>query len=730
MILARARLLHCVKPLVLACILVGCSTGPRGTFLPNQRPTVELTQFPASSTHRFFYSYELEWSGADPDGFVDYYMYVVDAPSAPGSDTAWVRTSERRVTVSLRSDEPDPTGATGTAIGFHTFALKGVDNQGASSPVVRRAFYTSTVAPSVQIVVPRPAGLVTVPLAPSVRIAWQGDDPDGVDTDMPVKYKYVLLTPSSAFSPSVAIDDPDSLRRYFAPTFTGWDSTDAETREARFTNLTPGATYVFAVVAFDEAGAYSPIFGLDTNMLRFRVGVSASLGPKLTLFNDYFNFTYASGGYTLDPRAEIPYEALPGDRVNLSWFATPNPGSSIQSYRWRLDGDVFDETPREDEQTDVSHWSTPSLLSQTATVGPFPGGEVHRFYVEVTDNVGLRSLGIVRLEVAGGAGTFSKDLLIVKDTRFAPDNAAPGGCVQSPTGSWPTAAELDTFLFARGNKPWRCYPAGTMSTPGVFSGYAFDTLSTGPGPVSFSVLGQYRHVIWLTDARAALQTGGSRGPQGITALRFMSQLGQRNLLTAYVERGGKLWLAGAGAGYASTINYPGVSPPDFSAAAGELVPGRFMYDIVHWRSEFSARTGQPLRIQKSPRAVGAWIGAPDYSMLPDRLELKSPSTDPFPPNRVGQSPTLFYKTVLDFEYLSRPNSIVEGMAPDTAAAMDTLFTVISLAIPAENAVMTHYRGTEVAPVTFSGFDVWNYRRTQCGALADFVLMNVWGLMKQ
>ena len=73
-----------------------------------------------------------------------------------------------------------------------------------------------------------------------------------------------------------------------------------------------------------------------------------------------------------------------------------------------------------------------------------------------------------------------------------------------PAGPWPTAAELDTFLFARGGVPWRSYPAGTLSPPGIFSGYEFDTIGTrgisADGVVPLSLLGQYRHIVWYTDS--------------------------------------------------------------------------------------------------------------------------------------------------------------------------------------------------------------------------------------
>jgi len=50
-------------------------------------------------------------------------------------------------------------------------------------------------------------------------------------------------------------------------------------------------------------------------------------------------------------------------------------------------------------------------------------------------------------------------------------NAATG-CLLNYTQAWPSATELDTFLYARGGVPWRCTispPSGVLSTPGLFT---------------------------------------------------------------------------------------------------------------------------------------------------------------------------------------------------------------------------------------------------------------------
>ena len=130
---------------------------------------------------------------------------------------------------------------------------------------------------------------------------------------------------------------------------------------------------------------------------------------------------------------------------------------------------------------------------------------MHFFYVEAEDNNGLKSLGIVRLTAV--LATFEHPLLVVDDTRLYGDTRSVGDeCVKAPIGSWPTRAEMDTFLFARDNGPWKCYPAPDPQNPprplpGIFARYDFDTRGTRlikPDlTVSLATLGKYRRVIWM-----------------------------------------------------------------------------------------------------------------------------------------------------------------------------------------------------------------------------------------
>jgi len=271
------------------------------------------------------------------------------------------------------------------------------------------------VPPTVRITCPEPSADSAFGVLPSVRILWEGLDPDGEFTTRPIKYKYILLAPWSQFPAALAVADPDSLRRYYVGhplgPWAGWDSTSADTTQVRFNNLIPSQNYVFALIGFDEAGDYSPVFDLSSNILHFRVTFEGYLGPRLTLIGPGFEYRYPSGGYCPCPSSEMPTEVPANLPVTFGWSAEPDgpcQSADIRSYRWVLDiADLGDETPRSDE-TDVQHWSPKSLNITSATIGPFSSGEEHRLFVEVEDIAGLRSLGIIRLTVVptvGVAGT-------------------------------------------------------------------------------------------------------------------------------------------------------------------------------------------------------------------------------------------------------------------------------------------------------------------------------------
>ena len=279
------------------------------------------------------------------------------------------------------------------------------------------------VPPPVQITCPVPQPDTVLLTPPNLQVSWDGPDPRGRFVK---SYKYILLGAGSEFPVVQAIVNPESFRDYSAHhpsgAWSGWDSTDAHTRQVRFTNLIPGQAYLFAVIALDRAGNYSPDFRLGTNMLPFVPGYpanSADWSPVLAIHGPGLNYRYPQGGFCDCPSTEVPTQVRAGQHANFRWSADPGYicGSlRIRWYRWALDiADVFDETPRIDEATDLAHWSVKSLDATLASLGPFAAGEVHRLYIETSDDIGLLSLGIVRIEVLpGGTGNLRQIELSVE----------------------------------------------------------------------------------------------------------------------------------------------------------------------------------------------------------------------------------------------------------------------------------------------------------------------------
>lgn len=129
-------------------------------------------------------------------------------------------------------------------------------------------------------------------------------------------------------------------------------------------------------------------------------GTEHAGSPALTLYNSDFRYTYPAGSYSTDPQTWVQLDVLAGEPVTVNWFARTRGGAHLRAYRWTLDiADLFDQTPRIDEATDLAHWSTPSATTTSATVGPFAAGEQHFPYVEVEDTNGIRSLGTVHVQV-------------------------------------------------------------------------------------------------------------------------------------------------------------------------------------------------------------------------------------------------------------------------------------------------------------------------------------------
>ena len=705
--------------------LAGCNKKLSLPAVVNQRPEVTLTQAPVATSRPYFYSYEVRWTGFDPDGRVDHYLLALDPVP---DDTAWTTTTDNRRTFLFASGDPESLGTAANPGGYHTLVLKAVDNQGLASAPAVRSFFSYTVAPEVKITQPVPNKLLHPVLPPTVTFRWTGFDPDGIHSRKPVKYKFHMFQDGVAgFSVSAIGAFFDSLRHAYPPGFPGWDSTITDT-SVQIKNLVPSGTYVFALTCFDEAGAYDPTWSFDTNLLYFFVDYPVVYGPKITMFNEFFSYTYLSPGYLNVPGRYVFLEVPVSKPLTIHWSADPGQFASMKDYRWAMDIQRLDDNTPRSGPDDLQHWSFPSLFTTQATIGPFASSDsTHLFYLEAEDNNGLKSLGILSLKIV--KPDFHNELLFVNDLSFPPDQtvSADSDSLLPPSGFWPTFAEIDTFLYARGGVRWRMTPNGTLSPPGIFLGYQFDTLSVrqfyNQPFVPLSTLARYRHVVWMTD-----QAGDPGLP--IPGLRYMSSSSQQNTLATYAGMGGQVWLLGGGAAYNSLINFDVRSNNTggltvFSPLAGELVPGRMMFDQAHWQSEITIGTGQ--EATRWSGLTPSWPGAPDYSSLPSMLLPKSPLTDPLWPYRRVSN---FYLQQGQAEWLSKPNNIIEDLSTDPTvtqlgSALDTLYIGSS-----GHPIMTYYHGRQSVPFVFSGFPLWFFQRPAAIQLADWVLQGLWHLPRE
>jgi len=317
--------------------------------------------------------------------------------------------------------------------------------------------------------------------------------------------------------------------------------------------------------------------------------------------------------------------------------------------------------------------------------------------------------------------SFERDLLIVDDMRLTPDRVV-NGVYQAPAGAWPNAAELDTFLYARGGFPWRgayADPANGgpfTSSPGIFNGYSYDTLGTRTilqtNPVTLELLGRYRHVIWMVDFQSATASNVPWNPtNGSCWLAWDPQP-----LASYIQAGGKVWLVGA-CGYATmkAYNRVGTPPLVFSDRDNELVPGRFVYDYPHWRSELTAgaTTDQLARFGTK------------YASFPEFVIIKQVGSPEDAPPPLRRPDPFWYRKQNWMEYISRPNLILES----GASVLDTIYKAPIYTSPGSFPTMTLYRGSECGEVVMTGVDIWGWSRSSCVGLVDGVLQGIWGLQR-
>lgn len=258
-------------------------------------------------------------------------------------------------------------------------------------------------APVAQIVYPRNSPVFGVNVPSDFTVTWSGSDPDGRVRE----YRFRLFASTNPDFPEIidfvnhVLINPQALEDLYGPCFQAWDSAPPHVTSHTYNRLNPDGRYLFAVVAIDNDGKHDSNFSASTNLLVVHVISPQELGPPLSFSSGSWSYTYPSGGYINDPSRYLDLAVIPGQRVTVQWSALPVQGTPIEGYRWGLDlVELGGQGSR------PGRWTPRRLENISATVGPFGPGETHLLFVDVTDKIGLASLGIVRLNVsAGGAGS-------------------------------------------------------------------------------------------------------------------------------------------------------------------------------------------------------------------------------------------------------------------------------------------------------------------------------------
>jgi hypothetical protein len=128
---------------------------------------------------------------------------------------------------------------------------------------------TRVAGPRVLITSPLPSHLISAVVPPTFTLHWSaGAGP------APQQYRYRLFAENDPeFDFLTLLVRPDSVLRFYQPSFTGWTRVDGSIEQALLHDLTPHQRYVFVVLAFDNRSNYDPVLTFDTNMLFFNVSL-------------------------------------------------------------------------------------------------------------------------------------------------------------------------------------------------------------------------------------------------------------------------------------------------------------------------------------------------------------------------------------------------------------------------------------------------------------------------
>lgn len=575
-----------------AAFLAGCSKemAPKERAA-NRPPETSLTSGPPDSTTATNYRVHLSWSGADPDGSVDHYDFILlDHPAIDDSispadpndpnrvvvavpeanDPRWASTTVNDTTIVSRADtlRVDPAPPPGGDVSehdqfvrmqsherWHTFFLRAVDNRGLADPTpAYRSFNSRTLAPEVFLLPPVDPSASRFLVPRAVVFHWNGIDPVGDGTfAAPVASRYALVE-----TRKVITSWPDYPRALYESNvawsrWTRWDATDQSGVRAAVRGLRPvdgmeSGYYLFAVQAMDEAGAVTPVFDAHTpgrnnvallEVVDFQAPLLIVSEPTL---NSYV-FTSLSHPVGLIVAA--------GQPVTFRWRGDASSyGADIGAYRygWNI------RHPENDEEWDQG-WCR---SCRSAPTRAFTSG-LQRFYLETRDELGLTASAVIELTVVPMAQ--SRELLLVDDgIRFQ------------------TAEEI-----AEDNRWQTVIDSLRQRRPFVFDRArdVYDVAEHQQALPPVNLIFDYKTIVWIEFKSSTSSALGHLAEFFDSALEAnRNSVPPANYLSIFLDNGGKFWLSGQ-------------QPTEVLWRFGRAAPLRpYPLNVTNWSDDIDSHTAE------------------------------------------------------------------------------------------------------------------------------------------
>ncbi|MFB3907087.1 MAG: hypothetical protein ACE15D_01690 [Candidatus Eisenbacteria bacterium] len=566
--------------LVAGCLLIP-DDKPTGERVENRAPRVNITAGAATADSAGVdYKVHFQWRGSDDDGVVIRFQYAIDDTI---SESAWHDTTGFNALLKFEASHPNTYADDGTFTDWHTFYIRAVDNEYATSAIDKRFFNAKTIAPTATITFPKLPSGSTSSLVKTFVVEWKGEDLDSSQPDQTPRYfEYKMIRLKSAFiTPEAIVDSLLTRQNTFLDTLQTGDRTawirvggDVLQRTLRDLPETGGEIFVFGVRAIDEAGATEPVLEEGLNWFRFHVTATPSQPYVTVLERSLGRHKFPSDGPIWN--VEVPTNT----EIRFRWVGDADYyGGKPGNVNYGLD--VPD--PQDDRYRDPQGiggwigWGKWDKMVNPLIFDDTEDGQTHVLYIRMRDTSDLRSSEqLCTIVIRVVAFRFARTALLVDDARVL---YGLNGTNQDQVHD----AFIDRFIGRI-----RAYAPDGLDKRSMYRprGNAPEAMPpTDNEALKLSEMAQYSALLWSFNF-----TTGDRS--GIWMHEHEAATGgDRRLLSSYLAAGGKLFLFGGRSLSAilSPIGVPGGDYPKLPPQAGisdqDFSDTSFLYRFLHIRSQ-------------------------------------------------------------------------------------------------------------------------------------------------